>query len=166
MEDPPTTKLPCCTSTLRSSSPRSDASRTRLHQTNKITKPKNSHELHSRPKSAKIGFPKHFVQFRVRFFSNHLLIFFVGFLVDGASVLATHCVVDDDVTSTAGRCTSGHPSVVEEVDVNLVVKLFWLRSGAQHTLKTIFMLFVVQRPPIRRWRSSLDDVAETPLLRP
>jgi len=33
-------------------------------------------------------------------------------------------------------------------------------SGAQHTLKTTFMLFVEQRPPIRRCKSSLDDVAK------
>jgi hypothetical protein len=95
---------------------------------------------------------------------SYSFIFLVGFLVGGASVLATHWVVDDDVTSTIGRRTSGQPSIVEEVDVAFVVKLFWLWSGAQHTLKTIFMLFVEQRPPIRRCRSSFDDVAETATL--
>jgi len=36
---------------------------------------------------------------------------------------------------------------------------FCWSSGLQHTLNTTFMLFVEQRPPILRWRSSLDDVA-------
>lgn len=39
--------------------------------------------------------------------------------------------------------------------------LFCISSGRQHTLKTTFMLLVVHRPPIRRCRSSFDEVAET-----
>lgn len=37
----------------------------------------------------------------------------------------------------------------------------WLSSAAQQTLNTIFMLFAEQRPPTRRCKSSLDDVAVT-----
>lgn len=39
--------------------------------------------------------------------------------------------------------------------------LLWLfrSSGRQQTLKTTFILWVEQRPPIRRCKSSLDDVA-------
>lgn len=31
-------------------------------------------------------------------------------------------------------------------------------SLRQHTLKTTFMLLLVHRPPMRLWRSSLDEV--------
>lgn len=42
----------------------------------------------------------------------------------------------------------------------LIDVVIFCSSGAQHTLKTTFMLFVEQRPPIRRCRSSFDDVAK------
>lgn len=43
---------------------------------------------------------------------------------------------------------------------DFIVVLFWASSAAQQTLKTIFILLVEHLPPIRRCRSSLDEVAE------
>lgn len=52
------------------------------------------------------------------------------------------------------------PFVVLVLGTNDVMLLCCDSSGAQHTLNTTFMLWVLHRPPIRRCRSSLDDVAE------
>lgn len=87
---------------------------------------------------------------------RHLPIFFVGFLVGSSSVLTVYWVVE---VVGPGVGFTGQLNEVNGAVVDLAVVLFCDSSGAQHTLKTIFMLFVEHRPPIRRWRSSLDDVA-------
>lgn len=51
------------------------------------------------------------------------------------------------------------PVSVTDLELLSAVVLL-LSSGAQHTLKTTFMLFVEHRPPILRYKSSLDEVAK------
>lgn len=55
-------------------------------------------------------------------------------------------------------CT-GQLNVGGGIVKGFIVVLYWFALGAQHTLNTIFILFVEHRPPIRLCKSSFDEVA-------
>jgi len=77
----------------------------------------------------------------------------VVLLVAGADVVVLMTAIDVmtllAVDVVVGLGNAGRPVVI--------VILPW-SSALQQTLKTTFMLWEEQRPPIRRCRSSLDDV--------